>query len=123
MRRASAVNDLIGAVKETLKALQNLRSLRLNQARPRPFLFQAAMAPSERLRAVSGMTRDSSISRSVPRPWQVGQAPLGELKEKRRGESSSRAYSGWSGSANLVEKEVSSQEERGLKGEGREESE
>src|ERR1044071_7675349 len=113
MRRWSGVKVRIGAVKLGPMALQNLRSLRLNQARTGPFLFQAATAPSARLIESLGRTRDSSISSSVPRPWQGGQAPGGELKEKRRGESSSRAYSGWSGSANLVEKEVSSQPTEG----------
>src|SRR5215475_870782 len=111
MQRCSAVKERMGAVKLAPKALQYLRSLRLNQARTGPFLFHAAMAPSARDIASLGRTRDSSISRSVPRPWQVGQAPWGELKEKRRGLSSSRAYSGWSGSANFALNEVSDQED------------
>src|SRR5215831_9553974 len=106
MRRWSLVSERTGALKLAPTALQNLRSLRLNQARTGPFLFQAAIAPSARLMLSLGRTRDSSISSRVPRPWQVGQAPWGELKEKRRGLSSSRAYSGWSGSANLALKAV-----------------
>jgi len=46
-------------------------------------------APFSTLLERSGITRSGSISRRVPRPVQVGQAPWGELKEKLRGSSSS----------------------------------
>src|SRR3712207_8715516 len=36
----------------------------------------------------SGTSRSGSISCCAPRPWQRGQAPCGELKEKIRGCSS-----------------------------------
>src|SRR6266516_2595035 len=49
-----------------------------------------AMAPSSIDRSSSGMTSSGSISRRVPRPSHVGQAPYGELNEKFRGASSSK---------------------------------
>ena len=54
-----------------------------------PVLAQGAMAPSRRLRVLSGTTSSASNFSSVPRPSQVGQAPKGLLKEKSRGSISS----------------------------------
>ena len=61
------------------------------------------MAPAATGSVGSGTIRSSSNSRIVPRPLQAVQAPEGLLKEKRRGESSSRELSGWSGQAYLAE--------------------
>src|SRR5687767_11393387 len=47
--------------------------------------FHSAMAPSLIDFSGSGMIFVSSSSRSTPNPEQRGQAPKGELKEKRRG--------------------------------------
>src|SRR4051794_24833648 len=48
-RSCRGVNVLTGSVKDAPKSLQNRRSLRLNQARTGPFLFQPAIAPSDKL--------------------------------------------------------------------------
>ncbi len=50
--------------------------------------FQGSMAPSARVRPLSGMTRLRSKSTVLPKPWQRGQAPKGLLKLKRRGSGS-----------------------------------
>ncbi len=47
------------------------------------------MAPSPRVAPGSLTTSSASTSIRVPRPWQTGQAPKGELKEKDRGSRSS----------------------------------
>ena len=46
------------------------------------------MAPSASVKSLLGSTSVGSISNFVPSPWQVGQAPCGELNEKNRGEIS-----------------------------------
>ena len=51
----------------------------------------------------SPRTRSAFTSRRVPRPWQSGQAPKGELKENWRG-SSSGSDSPQTGQANRSEK-------------------
>ncbi len=48
------------------------------------------IAPSKIDRVGSGKTRSGSISSLWPNPPHVAQAPNGELKEKRRGEGSSK---------------------------------
>src|SRR5262245_12803693 len=47
--------------------------------------WKRAMAPLSIERSGSDTTLSGSTPMSVPRPEQVGQAPYGELKEKRRG--------------------------------------
>ena len=44
---------------------------------------QHCTQPSYTLRVVLGMTNFSSMPMMLPKPSQVGQAPKGELKEKR----------------------------------------
>src|SRR5688572_7274717 len=69
-----------------------------------PFLRQASIAPFSSETDSSGTISSGSNSQVVPRPWQVGQAPWGELKLKRRGSSSGRLTLGWTGQANFSEK-------------------
>ena len=59
-------------------------------------------------RFLSGITLSSEISVISPRPWQVGQAPKGELKENMRGSRLSNTISGWLGQAPKVLNIVSS---------------
>src|SRR5580704_13804578 len=48
-------------------------------------LVQGSTAPSVSDRVRSGITRSMSKSMVLPKPWQRGQAPKGELKLKRIG--------------------------------------
>src|SRR3989344_7840030 len=45
----------------------------------------ALMAPSAKVKFLFGITKSGSTSKVLPKPVQCGQAPYGELKEKRRG--------------------------------------
>ena len=51
-------------------------------------LAHGSTAPSRMVSDGSGMMRSGSISARVPRPWQSGHEPSGELKEKACGASS-----------------------------------
>jgi hypothetical protein len=48
-------------------------------------VFHGAIGRSARVRRGSGTTRWRSMPITRPNPWQVGQAPSGELKEKSGG--------------------------------------
>src|SRR4030065_624616 len=58
-----------------------------------------ASAPSIIDLFLSGITRSGETSVIAPRPWQVGQAPNGELNENMRGSRLSNTISGWLGQA------------------------
>ena len=59
------------------------RASRMNSFSHSPIFSprQQITAPSYTLRARLGMTRCSSIPITLPKPSQLGQAPMGELKE------------------------------------------
>ncbi|GBC80027.1 hypothetical protein HRbin09_01255 [bacterium HR09] len=65
------------------------------QRKERPDSAMPATAPAAKERCGSRMSFPGSISCTLPRPVHEGQAPWGELKEKRRGESSAREKPHW----------------------------
>ena len=65
------------------------------------------MTPSPRVAPGSETTSSGSTSIRVPRPWQAGQAPNGELNENERGSSSSVSMSCSLGHAIFSENRIS----------------
>ena len=59
-------------------------------------------------RFLSGITLSAEISVISPKPWQLVQAPNGELNENIRGSRLSNTISGWFGQAPKVLNMVSS---------------
>ncbi len=51
---------------------------------------QGKIAPSAMVKFLLGITKSGSTSNLWPKPWQAGQAPKGELKEKSLGSNSGK---------------------------------